>query len=112
MPTIAEKRRLAHTSSEILWLKTARIWQDVLLWGGAVVSLVGAWELQNTVAALVGLMMMGASLIVWWRFYRCPKCGEHLGRGNPKRCPHCGAWIADEPEPEQKKKIQHKKKKH
>ena len=83
-------------------LKTARIWQDVLLWGGAVVSLVGAWGFQNTVAALVGLMMMGASLIVWWRFYRC----------NPKRCPHCGAWIADEPEPEQKKKIQHKKKKH
>ena len=48
-------------------LKTARIWQDVLLWGGAVVSLVGAWG---------------------------------------------GAWVADEPEPEEKKKIQHKKKKH
>lgn len=55
-------------------LKTARIWQDVLLWGGAVVSLVGAWGFQNTVTALVGLMMVGASLIVWWRFYRCPKC--------------------------------------
>ena len=68
-------------------LKTARIWQDVLLWGGAVVSLVGAWGFQNTVAALVGLMMMGASLIVWWRFYRCPYCHEQLGRGNPKRCP-------------------------
>ena len=93
-------------------LKTARIWQDVLLWGGAVVSLVGACGFQNTVAALVGLMMMGASLIVWWRFYRCPYCHEQLGRGNPKRCPKCGAWIADEPEPEEKKKIQHKKKKH
>lgn len=68
--------------------------------------------LSNTVAALVGLMMMGASLIVWWRFYRCPYCHEQLGRGNPKRCPKCGAWIADEPEPEEKKKIQHKKKKH
>ena len=60
-------------------LKTARIWQDVLLWGGAVVSLVGAWGFQNTVTALVGLMMMGASLIVCWRFYRCPKCGEQIG---------------------------------
>ena len=68
-------------------LKTARIWQDVLLWGGAVVSLVGAWGFQNTVAALVGLMMMGASLIVWWRFYRCPYCHEQLGRGNPKALP-------------------------
>ena len=48
-------------------LKTARIWQDVLLWGGAVVSLVGAGGFQNTVAALVGLMLMGASLIVWQR---------------------------------------------
>lgn len=93
-------------------LKTARIWQDVLLWGGALVSLVGAWGFQNNVATLIGLMMMGASLIVWGRFYRCPKCGEHLGRGTPKRCPHCGAWVADEPEPEEKKKIQHKKKKH
>ena len=43
---------------------------------------------------------------------RCPKCGEHLGRGSPKRCPHCGTWVTSEPEPEQKKKIQHKKKKH
>ncbi|RHS32355.1 hypothetical protein DWV52_09130 [Ruminococcaceae bacterium AF10-16] len=64
-------------------LKTARTWQDVLLWGGAVVSLVGAWGFQNTVTALVGLMMMGASLIVWWRFYRCPKCGEHLAAAIP-----------------------------
>ena len=41
-----------------------------------------------------------------------PTVGEQLGRGNPKRCPKCGAWVADEPEPEEKKKIQHKKKKH
>lgn len=45
-------------------------------------------------------------------YHRCPYCHEQLGRGNPKRCPHCGAWVADEPEPEEKKKIQHKKKKH
>ena len=28
------------------------------------------------------------------------------------KCPKCGAWLASTPEPEQKKKIQHKKKKH
>ena len=40
------------------------------------------WFLHHVLrTALVGLMMMGASLIVWGRFYRCPKCGEHLGRG-------------------------------
>ena len=56
--------------------------------------------------------MMIFSIIAWWRYYRCPKCGEHLGRGSPSRCPKCGAWLASTPEPEQKKKIQHKKKKH
>ena len=45
-------------------LKTARIWQDVLLWGGAVVSLVGAWGFQNTVAALVGLKRNLLALLV------------------------------------------------
>ena len=50
------------------------------------------------------------SILVWWLYYRCPQCHESLGRGNPKHCPHCGAWLGDEPEPEEKKKIQHKKK--
>ena len=45
-----------------------------------------------------------------YHYYRCPQCHESLGRGNPKHCPHCGAWLGDEPEPEEKKKIQHKKK--
>ena len=83
-----------------------------MLWFVAVVSLVGAWGFQNTVAALVGLMMMGASLIVWWRFYRCPYCHEQLGRGIPTRGPKCCAWSSVEPEPEEMKKIQLKKMMH
>ena len=54
--------------------------------------------------------MVLLSILVWWLYYRCPQCHESLGRGNPKHCPHCGAWLGDEPEPEEKKKIQHKKK--
>ena len=38
--------------------------------------------------------------------------GAPTGRSSAMRCPKCGAWVADEPEPEAKKKIQHKKKKH
>ena len=54
---------------------------------------------------------MVLSIVVWWMYHRCPQCREHLGRGTPKRCPHCGAWLGNEPEPEEKKKkIQHKKK--
>ena len=90
----------------------ARIWQNVLLFGGAIVSAVGVWVFDSMPIMLIGLGMMIFSIIAWWRYYRCPKCGEHLGRGSPSRCPKCGAWLASTPEPEQKKKIQHKKKKH
>ena len=92
--------------------KAARIWQNVLLFGGAIVSAVGVWAFNSMPIMLVGLGMMIFSIIAWWRYYRCPYFHEQLGRGNPKRCPKCGAWVADEPEPEEKKKIQHKKKKH
>ena len=49
--------------------------------------------------------------------FRCGDCGAMVGGYHHpgcdcERCPKCGAWIADEPEPEEKKKIQHKKKKH
>ena len=77
--------------------KAARIWQNVLLFGGAVVSAIGVWAFDSMPIMLVGLGMMIFSIIAWWRYYRCPKCG---------------AWLASTPEPEQKKKIQHKKKKH
>lgn len=92
--------------------KQARIWQDVLLFGGAIVAGVGVWGFDNTIAMLVGLGMMLFSIVVWWLYFRCPQCREHLGRGNPKRCPHCGAQLYDEPEaPVQKKRPPHKKKK-
>ena len=61
--------------------KAARIWQNVLLFGGAIVSAVGVWAFNSMPIMLVGLGMMIFSIIAWWRYYRCPKCGEHLGRG-------------------------------
>ena len=48
--------------------------------------------------------MVLLSILVWWLYYRCPQCHESLGRGNPKHCPHCGAWLGDEPEPEGEEK--------
>ena len=112
--------------------KKARAWQDILLFGGrkhpqqeciqidttnilfifggAFVAGVGVWGFDSTFLGLLGLAMVLLSILVWWLYYRCPQCHESLGRGNPKHCPHCGAWLGDEPEPEEKKKIQHKKK--
>lgn len=93
--------------------KTARRWQDILLFGGAAVAFIGVFAFDNTVAALIGFVMVMLSLVVWWMYFRCPVCHVQLGRGNPKRCPHCGAWLGSDPEPTpEKKKIQHKKKRH
>ena len=90
--------------------KKARAWQDILLFGGAFVAGVGVWGFDSTFLGLLGLAMVLLSILVWWLYYRCPQCHESLGRGTPKHCPHSGAWLGDEPEPEEKKKIQHKKK--
>ena len=81
--------------------KKARAWQDILLFGGAFVAGVGVWGFDSTFLGLLGLAMVLLSILVWWLYYRCPQCHESLGRGNPKHCPHCGAWLGDEPEPEE-----------
>ena len=72
--------------------KKARAWQDILLFGGAFVAGVGVWGFDSTFLGLLGLAMVLLSILVWWLYYRCPQCHESLGRGNPKHCPHCGAW--------------------
>lgn len=92
-------------------LKSANRWQNILLFGGLIVGLVGVGALDNIYVSIAGLVLMVLSIVVWWMYHRCPHCRGHLGRGTPKRCPHCGAWLADEPEHEEKKKkVQHKKK--
>lgn len=91
--------------------KSARRWQDILLFGGALVASIGLWGFDNMVAVFIGFGMMIFSVAVWWLYYRCPYCHKHLGRGAPKHCPSCGSWLGSEPEPVEKKKIQHKKKK-
>ena len=91
--------------------KSANRWQSILLFGGLIVGLVGIGVLDNLYVSVAGLVLMVLSIVVWWLYHRCPHCREHLGRGTPKRCPHCGAWLGDEPEPEEKSKPRHKKKK-
>ena len=93
-------------------LKSAHSRQNLLQSGGFVICMVRITVSATPYIAILGLAMMAMSIVVWWMYHRCPYCHEQLGRGNPKRCPKCGAWVADEPEPEEKKKIQHKKKKH
>lgn len=93
--------------------RSAKRWQDILLFGGAIIGLVGVLAFENLAAGMIGVGLMVLSIAVWWMYFRCPMCHVQLGRGDPKRCPHCGAWLGSEPEPTpEKKKIQHKKKRH
>ena len=69
--------------------------QTSLMLSGALIGFFGAQD-GITVLTVLGIVLILASGAVWSLYYRCP---------------HCGTWVASEPEPEQKKKIQHKKKK-
>ena len=76
-------------------LKSANRWQNILLFGGFVIGMVGIAVLDNLYIAILGLAMMAMSIVVWWMYHRCPYCHEQLGRGNPKRCPKCGASFEE-----------------
>ena len=36
-----------------------------------------------------------AFLGAYWAWWRCPICGLHLGKGEPKCCPRCGKELED-----------------
>ena len=50
--------------------KKARVWQDILLFGGAFVAGVGVWGFDSTFLGLLGLAMVLLSILVWWLYYR------------------------------------------
>ena len=49
-------------------------------------SMVFLWLMLAFAVAMIGVNL------VWWR---CPYCGEHLGRGTGKYCTHCGHHLVD-----------------
>ena len=70
--------------------KRARMWQDILLFGGAFVAGVGVWGFDSTFLGLLGLAMTLLSVLVWWLYYRCPQCGQCFGFPRPRLSWHCG----------------------
>lgn len=40
---------------------------------------------------LFGLLMVIAAIVIHLLFYRCPYCGEHLGRNSGSCCPNAAA---------------------
>lgn len=59
--------------------------------------LISAILFSNEKTRILGVILVFASLIFGWRFYRCPSCGRALdSRVDIDRdpyCPHCGQRI-------------------
>ncbi len=56
--------------------------------------LVGAL-LKSILVIGLGWLSAIASIVFNLAKWRCPHCGEHLGRSGGKYCPHCGHMLED-----------------
>ena len=74
--------------------------QTSLMLSGALIGFFGA-QGGITVLTVLGIVLILASGAVWSLYYRCPHCGEQLGRDRYlKYCPHCDKALnapVDEP---------------
>ena len=67
--------------------------QTSLMLSGALIGFFGA-QGGITVLTVLGIVLILASGAVWSLYYRCPHCGEQLGRDRYlKYCPHCGRAL-------------------
>ncbi len=67
--------------------------QTSLILSGALIGFFGA-QGGITVLTVLGIVLILASGAVWSLYYRCPHCGEQLGRDRYlKYCPHCGKAL-------------------
>lgn len=67
--------------------------QTALILSGALIGFFGAQGGSKALTAL-GIVLILASGVIWSLYYRCPHCGEQLGRDRYlKYCPHCGKAL-------------------
>lgn len=67
--------------------------QTSLMLSGALIGFFGA-QGGSKVLTVLGIVLILASGAVWSLYYRCPHCGEQLGRDRYlKYCPHCGRSL-------------------
>jgi rubrerythrin len=53
-----------------------------------------AWKWNNGIALLVGFGGIGAFVVIFLAFWRCPHCGKSLGRlAELEYCPYCGQKL-------------------
>ncbi len=51
--------------------------------------------LESILVLILALLLAIASIVFNLAKWRCPHCGEHLGRSGGKYCPHCGNMLDD-----------------
>ncbi len=70
--------------------KKAQKLRDALMIAGFVIML-GAYIYEPLI--ICGAVIMCSCLIPHFLFYRCPHCGNLLGRNEGKHCQHCGKSL-------------------
>ena len=60
-----------------------------------IVLILLAAVLKSILVMALGLLCAIAGIAVNLAFWRCPYCGEHLGRDGGKYCSHCGHHLVD-----------------
>lgn len=69
--------------------RKAEMWTAIILALVPLLLLIGAMSGNETVE-LLALIPFFAGLIFFITFYRCPSCGEFLGRNRGPYCHQCG----------------------
>lgn len=64
----------------------------VMLALGLFIAIIGG-RFSVTPLCICGMVILMVSNIVRYALYRCPACGEYLGRITNECCPHCGRFI-------------------
>ena len=64
----------------------------VIMIVGVIVALFGLPN-ENKALLIIGALIMIASIIFYYIFYRCPSCGRYLDRSTGQYCPYCGVNI-------------------
>ena len=59
-----------------------------------VLVLLGA-AMKSILIIVLGFLCAIAGIAMSLVFWRCPYCGEHLGRDGGKCCSHCGCHLED-----------------
>ena len=78
-------------------MKISKVRHIILILGTLVfLSLIIVGLFQMLAFLWVSVILCVALLVFNLMFWRCPHCGEHLGRDVPTFCPHCGAKLEDE----------------